>query len=276
MILVTGASGQVGSAFVRLLPEAIGLTRSEVDLSDPGALRRSLDNLSCDVLINCAAYTAVDDAETDEPAAMVVNAESVGIMADWAATRGVRFVTFSTDYVFDGSKAGAYVESDTPNPKSVYGRTKLAGEQLAREANSDALIVRTAWVISGTHPNFVATILRLAREREISVVNDQHGSPTIADDLARHSMRLVNAGATGVVHATNPGATTWYGLARASAELAGLDVDRISPCTTSDFPRPAPRPANSLLISERYEQVGSMPNWRDSLPAVVEGVLSWL
>jgi len=276
VIAVTGASGQVGSAFIRLLPNAVGLTRSEVDLSDPAALRRSLDKLSCETLVNCAAYTAVDDAETDEPAATAVNADSVGIMADWAATRAVRFVTFSTDYVFDGTKAGPYVESDSPNPKSAYGRTKLAGEQLVREANPDALIVRTAWVISGTHPNFVATILRLAREKDISVVNDQHGSPTIADDLARHSMQLVNAGATGVVHATNPGVTTWYGLARAAAELAGLDVDRISPCTTADFPRPAPRPANSLLVSERYEQVGVMPDWQDSLPEVVEGILTWL
>ena len=261
---------------MRMLPNAVGLTRSEVDLSDPGALRRSLDKLSCETLVNCAAYTAVDDAETDESAAKVVNADSVGIMADWAATRAVRFVTFSTDYVFDGSKVGAYVESDSPNPESAYGRTKLAGEQLVREANPDALILRTAWVISGTHPNFVATILRLAREKEISVVDDQHGSPTIADDLAHHAMQLVNAGATGVVHATNPGATTWYGLARAAAELAGLDFDRISPCTTADFPRPAPRPANSLLVSGRYEQVGVMPEWRASLPAVVEGILNWL
>ncbi|MBK5267923.1 MAG: dTDP-4-dehydrorhamnose reductase [Acidimicrobiia bacterium] len=276
MIAVTGATGQLGSAFLRLLPDAAGLTRADLDLTRPDLLRERLDRLHCDTLINCAAYTAVDQAETDEPTAEAVNARSVEVMARWAADRSARLVTYSTDYVFDGTKSGAYVESDLPNPQSAYGRTKLLGEQVATQANPDCLVVRTSWVISGTHPSFVSTILRLVRERPISVVDDQHGSPTLADDLASHTLRLLDIAATGLVHATNEGATTWFHLAQAAAELAGIEPDRISPCTTAEFPRPAPRPANSLLVSERYPDVGPMPPWRESLPSAVEQILTWL
>lgn len=276
MIAVTGATGQLGSAFLRLLPDASGLTRADLDLTRPDLLRERLDRLRCDTLINCAAYTAVDQAETDESTAEAVNALSVKVMAEWAADRSVRLVTYSTDYVFDGTKSGPYVESDLPNPQSAYGRTKLLGEQLATDANPDCLVVRTSWVISGTHPNFVSTILRLVRERPISVVDDQHGSPTLADDLASHTLRLLDIAASGLVHATNEGATTWFRLAQAAAELAGIEPDRISPCTTAEFPRPAPRPANSLLASERYPEVGRLRPWRESLPSAVEQILTWL
>lgn len=276
MIVIAGAAGQLGSAFVRLLPDASGQTRSNLDLAAPDEMRDRLDELRCDLLINCAAYTAVDQAEADEPTAMTVNAHAVGVMAQWAKERSVRFVTYSTDYVFDGSKVGPYVESDAPNPQSVYGRSKLLGEQLTLNANPDALIVRTSWVISGTHPNFVSTILRLARDKPVGVVDDQHGSPTIAADLAAHTLRLLDVSATGLVHATNRGETTWFGLAQEAADLAGIDRDRITPCTTADFPRPAPRPANSILASERYPLAGEMPVWSDSLPGVVDGVLGWL
>jgi dTDP-4-dehydrorhamnose reductase len=276
MISVTGATGQLGSAFLRLLPDAAGLTRADLDLTRPDLLRERLDRLRCDTLINCAAYTAVDQAETDEQTAEAVNAHSVEVMASWAADRSVRLVTYSTDYVFDGTKSAAYVESDVPNPQSAYGRTKLLGERLATDANPGCLVIRTSWVISGTHPNFVSTILRLVRDRPISVVDDQHGSPTLADDLASHTLRLLDIAARGLVHATNEGATTWFHLAQTAAELAGIEPDRISPCTTAEFPRPAPRPANSLLVSERYREVGYLPPWRESLPTAVEQILTWL
>ncbi len=276
MISITGATGQLGSAFLRLLPAADGLTRADLDLTRPDLLRDRLDRLSCDTLINCAAYTAVDQAETDEPTAEAVNALSVEVMAKWAADHSVRFVTYSTDYVFDGTKSGPYVESDLPNPQSAYGRTKLLGERMASEANPDCLVLRTSWVISGSHPNFVSTILRLAREKSISVVDDQHGSPTLADDLASHTVRLLDLAAVGLVHATSEGATTWFHLAQAAAEIAGIDPDRISPCSTAEFPRPARRPANSLLVSERYPEVGRMRSWRESLPSAVEQILTWL
>lgn len=276
MIAVTGATGQLGSAFVRSSSQFTGLTRADLDLARPGELRKALDRLRCDTLINCAAYTAVDQAESDEPSAHATNAQSVQVMAEWAAEQSVRFVTYSTDYVFDGTKKGPYVESDLPNPQSAYGRTKLLGEQMAAAANPDSLIIRTSWVISGTHPNFVSTILRLVREKSIKVVDDQHGSPTVANDLAAHTLRLLDASASGLIHATNQGATTWFELARTAAELAGLDPNRISPCTTAEFPRPAPRPANSQLATERSRDVTPMPDWTESLPDVVRGILEWL
>lgn len=276
MIGIVGSSGQLGSALMGLLPGAIPLPRSVLDLSKPGQLRIALEEIRCDTLINCAAYTAVDRAETDEPAARSVNAESVEVMASWAQERNTRFVTYSTDYVFDGLKGRPYVESDETNPVTAYGRTKLAGEQLALAANPDCLILRTAWLMSGTHRNFISTILRLAKDGSVSVVDDQRGSPTFANDLAIHTVRLLEAQASGIVHATNQGSTTWFGLARAAAALAEIDPERIQPCSTEEFPRPARRPANSVLVSERYTQMESMPFWEASLRDAVEGVLSWM
>lgn len=275
MIGIVGSSGQLGSALIRVLPGAIPLPRSVLDLSKPNQLRTGLEEIHCDTLINCAAYTAVDRAETDESAARLVNAESVGVMAAWAQERSTRFVTISTDYVFDGLKGRPYVESDETNPMTAYGRTKLAGEQLALAANPDCLILRTAWLMSGTHRNFISTILGLAKDGPVSVVDDQRGSPTFANDLAIHTVRLLESQASGIVHATNQGSTTWFGLARAAAVLAGIDPERIQACSTEEFPRPARRPANSVLVSERYAGVEPMPPWKASLPEVVAGVLSW-
>lgn len=276
MIAVTGTAGQLGRAFMDLVPDAISLTRSDLDLSNPDSVASRLDEIGCDTLINCAAYTAVDRAETDEATATDVNARSVEAMAAWAHRRSVPFVTYSTDYVFDGTKVGPYVESDAPNPQGAYGRSKRTGEVLAMAANPDCLIIRTSWIISGTHPNFVSTILKLVQERPVAVVDDQRGCPTVAADLARHTMRLVEASASGLVHATNQGVTTWFQLARDAVRYAGFDPDQITPCTTDEYPRPARRPANSQLVSERYPEVGVMPEWSDSLPAVVDGVLGWL
>ena len=276
MIVVTGANGQLGTAFGKQLPGSQLLTRGDLDLAEPSTIRSRLDELMPQLLINCAAYTAVDAAEEDENTAMVVNASAVEEMAQWCHMHDSKFVTFSTDYVFDGESDSAYVESSAPNPRSAYGRTKLAGERAAIAANPDSLIVRTSWVISGTHPNFVATMLRLVGTQALQVVDDQRGCPTITDDLARGTLAAVDAGAAGILHLTNQGVTTWFELARRAVALAGHDPLGVSPCSTSEYPRPAPRPANSELASERLDELGlrPLPHWLESLPAVINALLA--
>ncbi|MFQ5524308.1 MAG: dTDP-4-dehydrorhamnose reductase [Acidimicrobiia bacterium] len=277
MIAVLGAGGQLGSAFCRLLGAAAHpVTRAELDLTDLAAIQPWMEARRPEVVVNCAAYTAVDAAEEDEATARRVNADAVGVLAEAARDSGARLVTFSTDYVFDGTKPEPYVESDPPHPMSAYGRTKAEGERLALEANPEALVVRTSWVLSGTHPNFAATMLRLIRQGPVQVVNDQRGRPTIVDDLAPATLACVEAGAYGIVHLTNQGETTWYGLACEIAQIAGLDPDRVSPCTTEEFPRPAPRPANSVLDSERLEGLGvaALPHYRPSLERVVADLVA--
>ena len=271
-MIVTGATGQLGTAFKEILPEATFLTRNELDLTDATQIQTVVDRLRPSGIINCAAFTAVDEAESHEKAAHLLNAVAVGKLARVAASLQIPFVTFSTDYVFDGASERPYLESDPPAPINAYGRTKRAGEELALVEYTEALIVRTSWVISGTHPNFVATMLKLASEREVQVVDDQHGCPTVAPDLARATVAALDAGATGILHLTNQGPTTWFELAREAVRLAGLDPNRITPCQTDDFPRPAPRPANSVLASERLDDLGleALPPWRDSLGGVVE------
>ncbi len=201
----------------------------------------------------------------------MLNATAVGELAAAAARRTIPFVTFSTDYVFDGSAGEPYLESSPTAPINAYGRSKLAGERLALAAHPGTLIIRTSWVISGTHPNFVATMLRLARERELRVVDDQVGNPTVAADLATATLDALDRGVTGILHLTNTGSTTWYELARAAVEMAGGDVDRIGPCTTDEYPTAARRPRYSVLGSERRETlgIGALPHWRDSLGEVV-------
>jgi dTDP-4-dehydrorhamnose reductase len=226
------------------------------------------------MIVNCAAYTAVDRAEQEEAIATVINGAAVGVMAEYAALARIPIVTYSTDYVFPGTSEKSYLESDATAPVNAYGRSKLAGEQLALSSYPGALVIRTSWVISGTHPNFVATMLRLASEQEeLNVVDDQMGCPTIASDLAAATAQALSVGASGVVHLTNQGATTWFHLARAAVNLAGRDSNKIRPCTTAEFPTPAARPAFSVLGSERREPLGidALPHWRSSLPSVVAG-----
>lgn len=223
-------------------------------------------------IINCAAYTKVDAAEEHELDAYAVNAAAVGEMARYAAETGTALLTFSTDYVFPGDASEPYVESSPTSPVNAYGRTKLAGEHAALDAHPDALVVRTSWVISGTHRNFVATMLRLAAERDVvRVVADQHGKPTIAADLATASLRALDAGVGGVLHLANEGATTWFELAREAVRLGGGDPEKVQPCGTADYPTPARRPAYSVLGSERREDLGlpPLPHWTASLPGVV-------
>ena len=276
MIAVLGADGQLGSAFMRLLGYgATPVTRTELDLTDPRALNPWLADHDPELVINCAAYTAVDAAEKDEETARAVNALAVGALAGAAVVHGFRFITFSTDYVFDGSKPTGYFESDATNPLSVYGLTKLEGEELALLANPESLIVRTSWLLSGTHPNFAAKMIDLIEKGHVNVVTDQRGRPTVVDDLAAATLAGFEAGATGILHLANSGETTWYELAREVAELAGLDPNRVAPCTTADYPRPAARPANSILDSERFADLGiePLPSYQDSLASVVHDLL---
>jgi len=271
MIVVLGANGQLGSAFVRLLGrEAIPVTRGDLDLADTGTIVPWLEHLRPDLVINCAAYTAVDQAEKDPDTARRVNATAVGELARGTAAIGARLVTFSTDYVFDGNKGRPYVESDPTSPINVYGSTKEEGERLALEADPQALVIRTSWVMSGTHQNFIRTILRLMHAGPVRVVDDQVGRPTFADDLAAGTMRVLDAGLTGIVHLTNAGQTTWWGLSREIAAMAGLEAE-VVPITTAESGRLATRPADSRLDSERLAAAGvaSLPHYRESLERAV-------
>jgi len=269
-MLVTGGTGQLGTAFRKILPDAEYPDRAVLDLSDPAGVGEFLALTSPDGIINCGAYTAVDAAEEHEALATCVNGASVGVMARYAEDRGIPFVTFSTDYVFAGDATEPYLESSSTDPVNAYGRSKLAGEEAAL-ACPDALVVRTSWVISGTHPNFVATMLRLGAERSLEVVDDQVGCPTCVDDLAPAALAALQGGATGLLHLTNAGETSWFELARKALEFAHLDPDRLTPIPTSGYPTPAARPAYSVLGSERRHRLGvsALPHWEDSLPAIV-------
>jgi dTDP-4-dehydrorhamnose reductase len=277
--LLLGARGQVGTAFVGLLNEHRPVTRSELDLGRAGRdeVHAFVNDAHPSIVVNCAAYTAVDRAEEEEELATRVNGDAVGWLAEAAAGLAVPFLTFSTDYVFDGTGARPYLESDPTDPINAYGRSKEAGEHAALGVGEETLIVRTSWVLSATHRNFVTTILSRAGEgRGLKVVDDQVGCPTMADDLARAAWSAVEAGASGLLHLTNQGETTWFELARASMERAGLDLSLIESCTTEEFPTPARRPSYSVLGSERAGPLGldPMPIWQDSLDGVVSGSMA--
>ncbi|MET0566985.1 MAG: dTDP-4-dehydrorhamnose reductase [Acidimicrobiia bacterium] len=276
-IAVLGGGGQLGTAFTRLLgDDANGLSHADLDLTRLDDIAPTLDALDPSVVINCAAYTAVDRAEEEEGLATTINTVAVGVLAEWAAHRSRPMLTFSTDYVFDGLADRPYVESSPTSPINAYGRSKLLGESLA--VDQGTLVVRTSWVISGSHPNFVATILRRVREHDLRVVDDQRGNPTVAADLARVSYAALRSGASGLLHLTNQGETTWYELARTSVGLADLDVSRLSPCETQDYPTPARRPAYSVLASERLEGIGlePLPHWRESIGELVTELRTWI
>lgn len=274
MILLTGASGQVGTAMaphLAHLDEVYAPSRHDFDLSRPQRLLSELDRLAPSAIVNLAAWTAVDAAEDHEDDATTVNATSVGVMSRWAAANRGWMVTMSSDYVFDGTGDSPWLEGDPTGPLNAYGRSKVAGEQAAL-ASGVALVVRTSWVVSGTHPNFVTTMLSLL-ERGVDprVVDDQHGRPTMAADLGASLAQLVEMRPTGLLHLANTGSTTWCGLAREVARLADIDPLRITPCASEEFRTPARRPSWSVLGSRRSDELGlaPMPHWRESLRGVV-------
>lgn len=278
--LVVGAGGQLGTDLLGVLgPGARGLTRQDLDVTDGAAVRDALGDWAVAtrdvpgrrVVFNAAAWTNVDAAETEEEAAYAANAAAPAHLALAAESVGALLVHVSTDYVFPGDATQPY-EVDAPTaPRSAYGRTKLAGELAVLAAAPSAYVVRTAWVYGATGGNFVKTMARLEREREtVSVVDDQRGSPTWSRDLAAGLVELATvAPAPGVYHCTNAGDCTWFDFARAVFEELGADPARVTPCTTADFPRPAPRPAYSVLSDRAWRAAGLTPlrPWREALRA---------
>jgi len=248
-ILITGAAGQVGRELVDAFADhdVVAVDHRRLDIADRDAVLGAVTSVRPDVIVNSAAYTAVDACETDTDTAWAVNALAVRHLADGARRVGGWVCHLSTDYVFDGTKTEPYVEWDAPNPASMYGRSKLGGELELSPADT---IVRTSWVCGYHGGNMVKTILRLAGEHDtLSFVDDQRGHPTFADDLAVVVRRLVVDRRPGLFHVTNQGAVSWFEFARAVLTAAGLDPGRVSPVATADLrpARPAPRPANSVL-----------------------------
>lgn len=240
--------------------------RADLDLADPAAVLAAVTGH--DVVINAAAYTKVDEAETHEDEARQVNAIAVGHLADAAAATGARLLQFSTDYVFDGSATSPYAEDAPQHPLSAYGRTKGEGETRALAAPG-AYVIRTAWLYGASGPNFAKTMRRLATERDrVPVVDDQVGQPTWTVDLARQAVALLDSGApAGIYHGTNSGSASWFEFARAVLAEAGLDPEIITPTDSSEFVRPAPRPAYSVLGHEGWARAGIPPMrpWREAL-----------
>jgi dTDP-4-dehydrorhamnose reductase len=262
--MITGAGGMLGSDAVELLRarghEVTPHTRSTLDLADEAAVFAAARGH--DVIWNCAAWTAVDDAETEEPAALAVNGVVPGILAAAAAAEDARLVQISTDYVFAGDASSPYAEDAPTAPRSAYGRTKEVGERAVRAGLPDAhLIVRTAWLYGAHGGCFPKTIARVAAERGgVAVVDDQVGQPTWTRDVADLVLRLVEADApAGTYHATSSGQTSWFGFARRVVEAAGLDPDIVTPTDSEAFPRPAPRPAYSVLGHGALERLGIAP-----------------
>ncbi|GAB3385009.1 dTDP-4-dehydrorhamnose reductase [Humibacter soli] len=276
--LVTGASGMLGHDLQRALAgrDVTALSRSELDVTDRTAVLTAV--AGHDVVVNAAAYTKVDDAETHEDLAYAVNAVGTENLAVAAREAGAKLVTISTDYVFRGDATTPYEERAPRDPLNAYGRTKAAGEELAIAAHPDgAFIVRTAWLYGADGPNFAKTMLRLATTHEtVTVVDDQLGQPTWTADLAEQLVALVDSdAAAGVYHGTASGEVTWFGFARAVFELAGLDPERVQPTTSESFVRPAARPAYSVLGHEAWQAAGlpEMRDWRDALTdAFADGV----
>ena len=268
-ILVTGAEGILGRAIREWLASGNTLYlwgRDEVDVRDRDRVHLAAKGIEFDAVIHAAAMTAVDRCETEFDLAMATNRDGTRHVASLAKERGATLVYLSTDYIFDGTKEGPYLEDDPPRPINAYGRSKLAGEEVAREVADRCLVVRTSWVFGEGGANFVDSIVeKLKRGEAPEVVTDQRGSPTYARDLARGLERLLRLGAVGTVHVTNSGSTTWHGFAVEIARYAGSPLP-ISETTSDRMGRAAPRPRNSVLSGERYRTLTgeSLPRWEDA------------
>ena len=280
-ILVTGANGQLGSE-LRLaaakgrdryvftdVTSVPGVETVYLDITNIDAVRIICDSEDIDVIVNCAAYTNVDKAEDDSATALLLNSTAVGTLATVAAERDAVLIHISTDYVFHGDKPTAYLETDEPDPQTVYGASKLAGERSIREFCSNHLILRLAWLYGDGGPSFLHTMLKLAdgTRPTLKVVNDQRGNPTSAVAVARHlRMLLERTDLHGIMHLTCEGETTWYDYAKEIFHVAGVKQE-VVPCTTAEFPRPAHRPANSALEKAALARSGlpPMPHWKEAL-----------
>lgn len=291
-IVVAGGRGQLGTHLVGARPGVVRAPgRADLDLTRPATIEAYLDRNPADTVINCAAHTDVDGAETDEAGARAVNVDGARALAEACRRRGVRLLHVSTDYVFSGAVPGggdpaaapALDPADDPAPATVYGRTKLEGERAVLASHPEATVLRTAWLYTGPDRDglgiaggdFVATMARLESERdEVTVVADQWGSPTYAPALAGAILAMLDLEEVGavdtrglVLHAAGDGRATWYDVARRTFELLGADPRRVRPCTTEEFPRPAPRPAFSVLSGTAWRQAGlaALPHWDESL-----------
>jgi dTDP-4-dehydrorhamnose reductase len=279
-ILLTGRNGQVGYELERALAplgDVHAFDHKQLDLADPIAIISRVREVKPEVIVNAAAYTAVDQAEKDVEQAMLVNAAGPGFLAAEAKAVGALLVHYSTDYVFDGTKTTPYTEDDTTNPLNVYGKSKLAGEKAIQAAGGRHLILRTSWVYGPRGKNFFLTMLRLAREREeLRVVNDQHGAPTSSLALAAATVEILQrhgADAHGTFHLTAGGETTWFGFTEAIVDLARASLPRLPrliPIATSDYPTPAARPTYSVLdcASVKRSLNAQLSDWQADLVAV--------
>lgn len=295
-ILLTGVTGQVGIELAKTLAplgEVVAPVRSELDLSRSSSIRDLIREVQPRWIVNPAAYTAVDKAESEFELAYAINAEAVRAIGEEAQRIGAGVIHFSTDYVFDGTSAAPYVETDAPNPVSAYGASKLAGEQALAQSGAAHVIFRTSWVYGAHGKNFLSTILKLAREREtLRIVADQHGAPTWSRDLAQMTAHVIQrceavsaqgsghpealAGFSGIYHAAGSGETTWHGFASEAVRLRrdrepGIQFAEIAAIATADYPTPARRPANSRLNCGKLERTFGwrMMDWRESLAALL-------
>jgi len=298
-IMLTGKSGQVGgelNAMLGSIADLVAFDHSELDLFKPQGVRQAIRSIRPDIIVNAAAYTAVDRAESDEAAARAINGDAPGVMAEEAKILGATFVHYSTDYVFDGTKRTPYTEDDSPNPQNAYGRTKLAGERAIQQSGAAYLIFRTAWVYDRQGKNFLLTILRLAAQREeLRIVDDQIGAPTYAREIAGATARLVQglwdqgeragslSSVAGIYHMTAAGQGSWHEFAEAILEEASQSAESpwiakatgnrrliarcVVPIKTAEYPTPARRPAYSVLSNRRLAEVFGveLPHWRSQL-----------
>ncbi len=275
-ILVTGSKGQLGSELKQIhqsFPEYhfIFTDVEELDLSNKELVFKYLETTQPEIILNCAAYTAVDVAESDAEKALILNGLAPSYLAEYAKKNNAFFIHISTDYVFDGTKTSPYVETDAVNPQSQYGKTKLKGEEFIINMNPNAVILRTSWLYSSFGNNFVKTILKIAKEnKQIRVVNDQVGCPTWATDLAYAILQMVNQRdiiqGTHIFNYSNEGDCSWFEFAKKIVEISNITCEVI-PITTKEFPRPAPRPAYSVFSKEKIQQTFGIkiPNWEVSL-----------
>jgi len=284
-VLVIGHNGQLGSALMPVLDRnrslaVLGIDYPDIDIADAHSVDLVFGGFDPDFVINCAAYTAVDDAETDEETAMRINGLGPRHLAEQCRKAGAWLVHVSTDYVFDGTGTSPYAEDAPPSPASAYGRTKLAGDTAVQELlPTSHYLIRTAWLYGLQGSNFVKTMLRLEKERDtVAVVTDQVGQPTYASDLAEQIGLLIDRHpAAGTYHGTNSGQVSWFDFTREIFRLAGADPGRVLPTTSADFVRPAPRPAYSVLGHDRWAEQGlpEMRPWLEALEqAFADGIAS--
>ena len=284
-ILVTGANGQLGAAFKSIAPgqplfRFLFVSKEELPIDDHAGVKKYFTQHAIDFCINCAAYTAVDIAETEKEKAFAINGIAVGNLALVCKSHLVKLIHISTDYVFDGTSGNPYKETDPTSPVNIYGASKLKGEELAMQNNSATIIIRSSWLYSLYGHNFVKTMLKLMREKEsINVVNDQFGCPTNATDLANAIMQIIlqlpiaNCPLPVVLNYSNTGITTWFGFATTIKDLTGSKCI-INPVPTSQYPTAAKRPQYSVLGTSKIQEFFqiSIPNWKDSLQKCLESI----